>query len=108
MLALGEESFEDELRRIVSTCSSFFLAMSLLVLCLILIESHCKLKILLQGISTMHLTPFEVLTAINHAQLRLKRTFKEEEFTSGEVGKLMIAEDFDFETTVSLFNTNSS
>ena len=49
----------------------------------------------------MHLTPFEVHTAINHAQLRLKRTFKEEEFTNSEVGKLMIAEDFDFETTVS-------
>ena len=49
----------------------------------------------------MYLTPFEVLTALNHAQMRLKRTFKEEEFTSGEVGKLMIAEDFDFETTVS-------
>ena len=49
----------------------------------------------------MHLMPFEVLTAINHAQLRLKCTFKEEEFTNGEVGKLMIAEDFDFETTVS-------
>ena len=55
-----------------------------------------RLRNFLQGISTMHLTPFEVLTAINHAQLRLKRTFKEE-----EVGKLMIAEDFDFETTVS-------
>ena len=49
----------------------------------------------------MHLTPFEVLTALNHAQMRLKCTFKEEEFTSGEVGKLMIAEDFNFETTVS-------
>ena len=71
-------------------------------------ESHCKFEILLQGISTMHLTPFEVLTAINHAQLRLKQTFKEEEFTSGEVGKLMIAEDFDFETAVSLLFTNSS
>ena len=56
----------------------------------------------------MHLTPFEVLTAINHAQLRLKQTFKEEEFTSSEVGKLMIAEDFDFESTVSLFDANSS
>ena len=56
----------------------------------------------------MHLTPFEVLTAINHAQLRLKRTFKEKEFTNGEVGKLMIAEDFDFETTVSFHFTNSS
>ena len=49
----------------------------------------------------MHLTLFEVLTAINHAQLRLGRTFKEEEFMSGQVGKLMIAEDFDFEKTVS-------
>ena len=49
----------------------------------------------------MHLTPFKVLIAINHAQLRLGRTFKEEEFTSGQVGKLMIAEDFDFEKTVS-------
>ena len=49
----------------------------------------------------MHLTLFEVLTAINHAQLRLNRTFKEEEFANGEVGKLMIAEDFNFETAVS-------
>ena len=49
----------------------------------------------------MHLTLFEVLTAINHAQLRLNRTFKEEEFTNGQVGKLMTAEDFDFEKTVS-------
>ena len=57
----------------------------------------------------MHLTPFEVLTVINHAQLRLKCTFKEEEFTNSEVGKLMIAEDFDFETTVSfLFFMNLS
>ena len=49
----------------------------------------------------MHLTLFEVLTAINHAQLRLGQTFKEEEFTSGQVGKLMIAEDFDFKKTMS-------
>ena len=55
-----------------------------------------------QGISMMHLTPFEVLTAINHAQLCLNWTFKEEEFANGQVGKLMIAEDFDFEKTVSL------
>ena len=50
----------------------------------------------------MHLTPFEVLTAINHAQLRLNRTLKKEEFANGQVGKLMIAEDFDFEKTMSL------
>ena len=56
----------------------------------------------------MHLTLFEVLTAINHAQLRLNRTFKEEKFANGQVGKLMIAEDFDFKKTVSLSFTNSS
>ena len=50
----------------------------------------------------MHLTPFEVFTAMNHAQLRLNRTFKEEKFANGQVGKLMTAEDFDFEKTVSL------
>ena len=50
----------------------------------------------------MHLTQFEVLTAINHAQLRLNRTFKEEEFANGQVGKLTTAEDFDFKKTVSL------
>ena len=50
----------------------------------------------------MHLIPFEVLTAINHTQLRLNCTFKEEEFANGQVGKLMIAEDFDFKKTVSL------
>ena len=55
-----------------------------------------------QGISMMHLTLFEVLTEINHAQLPLNRTFKEEEFANGQVGKLMIAEDFDFEKTASL------
>ena len=61
-----------------------------------------------QGISIMHLTPFKVLTAINHAQLHLNRTFKEEEFANWQVGKLMIAEDFDFKKTVSLILTNSS
>ena len=50
----------------------------------------------------MHFTPFEVLTAINHAQLRWNRMFKEEEFANGQVGKLMIAEDFDFEKAMSL------
>ena len=55
-----------------------------------------------------HLTPFEVLTAINHAQHRLGRNFTPEEIESGELGSLMIDEDFDFETTVSLLNTNPS
>ena len=57
----------------------------------------------------MHLTPFQVVTAINHAQLRLGRDFKQEEFDSGDVGQLMIDEDFDFEKAVSLYYfTNSS
>ena len=57
---------------------------------------------LLQGISTTHLTPFEVLTAINHAQLQLNRTFSNEEIKSGVLADLMIDEDFNFEETVSL------
>ena len=46
--------------------------------------------------------PFQVLTAINHAQLWLNRTFSDEEIKSGVLADLMIDEDFDFETTVSL------
>ena len=55
-----------------------------------------------QGLSTVHLTPFQVVTTINHAQLRLGRDFKQEEFDSGIVGQLMIDEDFNFEKAVSL------
>ena len=49
-----------------------------------------------------HLTSFEVLTAINHAQHRLGRKFTSEEIESGGLSGLMIDADFDFETTVSL------
>ena len=49
----------------------------------------------------MHLTPFEVLTAINHAQLQLNRTFSDEEIRSGVLADLMIDEDFNFEESVS-------
>ena len=38
MLALGEESFEDELRRIVSTRSFLFLALDLLTSCPIFVD----------------------------------------------------------------------
>ena len=44
-----------------------------------------------------------MVTAINHAQLRLGRDFKQEEFDSDAVGQLMIDEDFNFEKAVSLF-----
>ena len=49
-----------------------------------------------------HLTPFEVLTAINHAQHCLGCKFTSEEIESGGLSGLMIDADFDFETTVSL------
>ena len=55
-----------------------------------------------------HLTPFEVLTAINHAQHHLGDKFTSEEIESGGLSGLMIDADFDFETTVSLLNTNPS
>ena len=42
------------------------------------------------------------MTAINHTQLRLNRTFSDEEIKSGVLADLMIDEDFDFEETVSL------
>ena len=48
-----------------------------------------------------HLTPFEVLTAINHAQHRLGRKFTPEEIESGGLSGLMIDVDFDFKATVS-------
>ena len=55
-----------------------------------------------------HLMPFEVLTAIKHAQHCLGRKFTPEEIESGEFSGLMIDADFDFETTVSLLNMNLS
>ena len=55
-----------------------------------------------------HLTPFEVLTAINHVQHRLGCKFTPEEIESGGLSGLMIDADFDFETNVSLLNTNPS
>ena len=55
-----------------------------------------------------HLMPFEVLTAINHAQHRLRCKFTSEEIESGGLSGLMIDADFDFETTVSSLNANPS
>ena len=55
-----------------------------------------------------HLTPFEVLTAINHTQHCLGRKFTSEEIESGGLSGLMIDADFDFETTISLLNANPS
>ena len=47
------------------------------------------------------LTPMEVLTTLQHAQLRLGRDFTREEFVKGKVGSFMLPEDFKPEETVS-------
>ena len=99
LLALSAESFEDELKKIVSDQILLF---SYAFLFFFLISFKFILTFYHQGISTTHLTPFEVLTAINHAQLRLNCTFKVEEIQSGILADLMIEEDFTFEETVSL------
>ena len=43
----------------------------------------------------------EVLSALQHAELRLGREFTKEVFLAGSVGQHMIPEDFDHEQTVS-------
>ena len=43
----------------------------------------------------------QVLSAIQHAQLRLKYEFTEADFLDGKVGEKMVPEDFDFEENVS-------
>ena len=43
----------------------------------------------------------EVLSALQHAELRLGHQFTKEEFVAGQVGNHMIPEDFDQEKTVS-------
>ena len=58
---------------------------------------------IIRVLSTVHLTPFQVVTAINATQLRLGPwTSSRRKFDSGTVGQLMIDEDFDFEKAVSL------
>ena len=49
---------------------------------------------------TTHLTPMEVLAAIQHAQIRLDKEFTKEEFLDGKIGGVMTPEDFNFEETV--------
>ena len=54
-----------------------------------------------QGISTQHLSPMQVLSVIQHAQLRLHYEFTEQDFLDGKVGEKLVPEDFDFEENVS-------
>ena len=99
LLALGEEHFEEELRKLVS--GKFLLKLHKIPNLSRTIPQNFLFP--LKGLSTVHLTPFQVVTAINHAQLRLGSDFKQEEFDSGVVGQLMIDEDFNFEKAVSSF-----
>ena len=64
------------------------------------------LVLLFQGISTVHLSPLQILHAVNHCQLRTGHTFMKDEWLRGEVGKFLTQEDLDFPTVVSNISTN--
>ena len=49
------------------------------------------------------LMPLEVLSSIQHAQLRLNREFTKEKFLEGKVGGFMTPKDFKPEEIVSFF-----
>ena len=104
MLAIGDECFEDEVRRLVST--------HLVNTCTFQCNFHKLVNLdldmdyfTLQGISTQHLNPMQVLTAIQSAQLRMGYEFTESDFLEGKVGALMKPEDFNFEENVSTIVT---
>ena len=63
--------------------------------------SNSLLHLSQQGISTQHLSPMQVLSVIQHAQLRLHYEFTEQDFLDGKVGEKLVPEDFDFEENVS-------
>ena len=100
LLAIEQEHFEDEVRRLVLSIEFHWFIdchneQNLSSLLWLIIFS------ILQGISTAHLMPLQVLQAIQHAQLWLDYTFTKEDFLQGKVGTKMIQEDFNFEENVS-------
>ena len=50
----------------------------------------------------VQLGPMEVLSALQHAEYRLRREFMKEEFLAGTVGQHMLPKDFDQEQTMSI------
>ena len=48
------------------------------------------------------MSPLEILQAVQHCELRTGHSFTKEEWLAGEVGKAMIAEDFDFDKSVGI------
>ena len=42
-----------------------------------------------------------MLSALQHAQMRLNYTFTEQDFLKGKVGRMMVADDFRFEENIS-------
>ena len=92
ILAIAGESFEDELRRLVSH-------FELDLVILIYIQKKPKSpntdsSLFLQGFSVTSLNPMEVLSALIQAQCRIGREFSAEEFKSGSVGQHLKPEDF--------------
>ena len=92
ILAIAGESFEDELRRLVSH-------FKLDLVILIYIQKKPKSpntdsSLFLQGFSVTSLNPIEVLSALIQAQRQIGREFSAEEFKSGSVGQHLKPEDF--------------
>ena len=100
LLALSGESFEEELLRLVR----MILERKLVFIHIIFVKCQNQFFTTfpsLQGFSTSHLGPMEVLLAIIKAQRCLKCKFTREEFISGEIGRLMEPDDFISESSVS-------
>ena len=55
-----------------------------------------------KGLPITTARPYHILQAILRAQKRLKRQFSREEIEQGKVGPLLIAEDFDIDSYVSI------
>ena len=76
LLALSGESFKEELQRMV-------ISLELLRAFIRSLKFHKEttlIKFTIQGFSKMQLTPLEVLSSIQHAQLHLNHEFTKEEF----------------------------
>ena len=94
LLALSGESFKEELRHLVISLE----LLRAFIRSLKFLKETTLIKFTIQGFSMTQLTPLEVLSSIQHAQLRLNREFTKEEFLEGKVSGFMLPE-----VTVSTF-----
>ena len=101
LMASGQEAFKIHCERLVSQFSllvSTSNTYSFPVHKLNLLVNHF---LLIKGLPITTARPYHVLQAILRAQKRLNREFSHEEIEQGQVGPLLIAEDFDIDSYVS-------